>query len=131
MPTATLMVLLSILRPREEIGKAFSQARDSLVDAANKRAVVVASGASSKRVSKMAITTGCPSSFDGERGYPQVEAGYVAVTTKRHPLQHARGKYPEELMEAIGGLGRRSQQRRPERQKVPIELHSGFPTHHI
>ena len=58
MPTATLMVLLSILRPREEIGKAFSQAPDSLVDAANKRAVVMASGASSKRVSKVAITTG-------------------------------------------------------------------------
>ena len=38
------------------------------------------------------------------------------MTTKRHPLQRARGKYPEELMEAIGGLGRRSQQRRPERE---------------
>ena len=66
----------------EEISKAFSQAPDSLVDAANKCAVEVASGASSKRVSKLAVTTGYPSSFDGERGYLQEEAGYLAVTTK-------------------------------------------------
>ena len=41
-PTATLMVLLSILRPREEIGRAFSQAPDSLVEAAKRRAIEVA-----------------------------------------------------------------------------------------
>ena len=34
MPTATRIVLSSILRPREDVGRAFSQAPDSLVVAA-------------------------------------------------------------------------------------------------
>ena len=35
-PTATRIVLLSILRPREEMGRTFSQAPDSVVEAARR-----------------------------------------------------------------------------------------------
>ena len=50
-PTATLIVLSSILRPREVMGKAFTQAPDSLIEAAKRRALDVASRAFSSRVS--------------------------------------------------------------------------------
>ena len=55
-PTATLMVLLSSLRPREEIGRAFSQAPDSLVEAAKRRAIDVALEALSNRESAVVNT---------------------------------------------------------------------------
>ena len=41
----TLIVLSSILKPREEMGRAFNQAPDSLVEAAMRRARDCASGA--------------------------------------------------------------------------------------
>ena len=55
-PTATLMVLLSILRPSEEIGRALSQAPDSLVEAGKRRAIEVALEALSNRESAVADT---------------------------------------------------------------------------
>ena len=44
-PTDTLIMLSSILKPREEMGRAFNHAPDSLVEAAMRRARDCASGA--------------------------------------------------------------------------------------
>ena len=57
------MVLLSILRPREEIGRALSQAPDSLAEAAKRRALAVASGALSNKASADADTLGVSQDF--------------------------------------------------------------------
>ena len=46
----------SMLRPRKEVGRALSQASDSLAEAAKRRALAVASGAPSNRASAVADT---------------------------------------------------------------------------
>ena len=56
-PTATRTVLSSILSPKLEMGRACSQAPDSLVETAKRRALVMSSGALSKRDSAVVDTT--------------------------------------------------------------------------
>ena len=55
-PTDTLIVLSSILKPREEMGRAFNQAPDSLVEAAMRRARDCATGAFSNKELAIADT---------------------------------------------------------------------------
>ena len=59
-PIAILMVLLSILRPSEEIGGAFNQAPDSFLQAANKRPRDLSFGAFSKGTPSQLRSLGHP-----------------------------------------------------------------------
>ena len=71
------MVLLSILRPREEIGRAFSQAPDSLVEAGKRRAIEVALEALSNRESAVADTLWASHVFWQWEAVPTGEGGKI------------------------------------------------------
>ena len=124
-PTATLMVLLSILRSRDEIGRAFSQAPDSLVEAAKRQAIEVALEALSNRESAVADIRSSGSWMRYQRG----EGGHDPETTVQQHRQHWGEGHSGDEKEGYDGQDRRSQQQRPRRQRVPAELHSGCRVH--
>ena len=80
------MVLLSILRPREEIGRAFSQAPDSLVEAAKTRAIEVSLEALSNRDRRHLV--GIPGLLAVGGGTNEGRGGHDPETTAQQHRPH-------------------------------------------
>ena len=115
-------------RPKEEIGRACSQAPDSFVEVASSLVLEMASGALSKRLSATADTLGASQAcwrkesfpVGGKWSWPEDHSEIAASQSgERRGLESEEEEFHEQ--------DRRSQQQKPERQRVQVKQYSGSP----